>query len=340
TGKLQGQLIEEFEEAGYELHHLPVPSQKLKLAGYFLNFVNFLKSNQFDLIHIHRSDYYWNFAMAARIAGVKSVRTIHNVFKHRWFTKWIGVLNRYTAKKFFNLTFQSISLSVYRNEKEYYGNESLLVKNWYNNSEFFPMLNEEERAMSRKNLGIHRDDFVAITVGRCTTEKKHIDLIKAINELKNDKTIRMLHLGEGVTLQCEKEAVDKYEIQDQVIFCGNQKNVRDYLIASDVFVMTSEFEGLGNAAIEAMACELPLILYDVEGLRELVKDDQNGFLIPSDYRILAQKILFLKKNQDLCTEMGRVSRTIANQEYGMSTGVEEILKMYQPTLSSALKAQY
>lgn len=335
TGKNCGDLTNEFEAAGFEIHHKPIPSGAFNLAGYFNNFVKFINDNHFDLIHIHRSDYYWNFSMACWIAGIRSVRTVHNVFKHRWFTKWIGVLNRYTAKKIFNLTFQSISKSVFINEKEYYGNETVLVNNWYNDAEFFPSQNNNDKVVAREKLGLHADNFVVITVGRCTTEKRHIDLINAIHELKADKKIIMLHLGEGVTLDCEKEAARVLGIQDQVFFYGNQRDVRNYLIASDVFIMTSEFEGLGNAAIEAMACGLPLILYDVEGLRELIRNNKNGFLIPSDYQVLANKILLLKDNPQLRCEMGNLSRTIANKEYSINTGVEEILKIYQPTFSSS-----
>src|SRR5690606_33415856 len=108
--------------------------------------------------------------------------------------------------------------------------------------------------------------------------------------------------GKGKTECEEKQLSEDLGINGLVRFEGNKDNVRDYLLASDVFVMPSKFEGLGNSCLEAMACGIPVILYNVVGLRDLISNNDNGFLIEPNPQELANKIVLYSDNPQLRKE--------------------------------------
>ena len=93
--------------------------------------------------------------------------------------------------------FQTISDSVYDNERLYYHNDTIKIYNWFGNKRFFPADKAEKQAV-RKELGISKDSFVIISVGGCSVNKRHHDIIKALPDLLKEKNNLMyLHLGQG-----------------------------------------------------------------------------------------------------------------------------------------------
>ena len=126
----------------------------------------------------------------------------------------------------------------------------------------------------------------------------------------------------------EKEVADKLGIANKVYFLGNKVNVRDYLISSDLFVMTSKFEGLGNACIEAMACGLPSVLYNSPGLKDLINNDDNGFLINPDCDVLATSILKFK-NFCLRKEKAKNALQYVKANHLMRVCVSKVINLYK-----------
>ena len=117
-------------------------------------------------------------------------------------------------------------------------------------------------------------------------------------------------------------------LEENIRFLGNQVNVRDYLIASDIYIMPSKFEGLSISCIEAMACGLPSILYNSPGLRDMITNDDNGFLIEPDYNLLADKIIQFQQNPALIMEKGNNANKHVLLHYFLSKNVDEIIKLY------------
>src|SRR5690606_15043714 len=98
-----------------------------------------------------------------------------------------------------------------------------------------------------------------------------------------------------------------YGLQDRVQFLGQRQDVPELLHAADAIVLSSRTEGLPNALMEAMATGLPVAATDVGGVRELVTEDQTGFLAASgDARGLAQAMSKLMRlSEQERAEMGR-----------------------------------
>jgi len=331
TGTNIGEYSTYFENAGYTVIHKPMPAIRnyFKRIVYYKNITKYLKENAYDVVHIHSSAARWGFAFCAWLANVKSVYTFHNVFKSRKITYPYHYLLRWSAKNIFKCTFHTISDSVYENELKYYFNKTNRIHNWYNSSRFYlPTL--EEKVASRINLGIPEGALVLISVGGCSSVKRHSDIIKALSSiLKKHPATIYLHLGKGSSENVEMTLSLELGVSKNILFCGNIKDVRAYLIAADIYLMPSKFEGISLTTIEAMACGVPCILYDVPGLRDFNKDLKTAILIEEDFTILAHEVIRLygdiKKTQAI-TQNAFLNVT---NSYNMKKNALDILKLYQ-----------
>lgn len=325
-----GEFAPYFESAGYEVIHKPFPRLKNYIARlkYYRNFIKYLKDENFDVVHTHSHSSMWGMALCAWLAGKKSVYTFHNVFPTSWYSYFYHCLLRWSAKKIFKCKFQTISDSVYDHELKLYGNKTTKLYNWYGSNRFFPA-EMNEKAQVRKELDIADNTLVLISIGGCSYIKRHHDIIRAIPYIiQQESNVLYLHLGSGDTEQEEKELTEELNVTQYVRFCSNQKDVRKYLVASDIYLMPSRFEGISITTIEAMACEIPAILYDVPGLRDFNKKGENSILIPEDYKVMAEKILYLSNHPEEATKMIDNAKSMVNEYYDMEKNATKIYELY------------
>ena len=327
TGMELGEYASRFTDAGYEVIHRPIPPKKnfFRRIIYYLGFVGFLRKGKYDVVHIHTQ---WGMPMCAWLAGIPSVFTFHAIFPTHFYSYFYHCLLRWTAKKIFNCKFQSISDSVYNHELKLYHNRTTKIYNWYGSHRYYPALSGEKEKV-RKELNIQPETLVLISVGGCSPNKRHSDIINSLPEIvqANPNTL-YLHLGSGESENEETELVNKAGINEHVRFCGNQTDVRKFFIAADIYVMTSINEGLSLTTIEAMACQIPAILYDVTGLRDFNRTGENSILIPEDYNLLAKKVIWLHKYRDVGTKIALSAEKLVNETYSMEKNALQIYDLY------------
>lgn len=329
TANHLGEYAPFFEKAGYKVFHRPYPKGYLKRWKYYRNTILFLKKEKYDVVHIHSSALKLGMSYCAWRAGCKSIYTFHAIFKSHWYSYLLHYWLRWCAKHVFGCIFQTISDSVYENEKKYYHNETIKIYNWYGSNRFYPAQSNEKQTI-REKLGIPQNALVIISVGGCSPIKRHTDVIKAIPEIfKEYPNAIYLHLGEGVSLQEEKKLANQLGIAKQVHFCGNQKDVRKFLIASDIYIMTSQNEGISLTTIEAMACKIPAILYNVPGLRDFNKEMECSELIAEDYRLLAQTIIKLYKDKERQRFLAQNAKSFVDSHFYMETNAKMIFELYK-----------
>ena len=288
-----GEFSKRFEEVGYKVYHYPY-LKKYNLIDrikYLIKINKFLKTNNIDIIHIHSSGVFVEYSLCAYIRGIKSIYTFHNVFPTKKLTRPYHILKRWISKNIFKCTFQTISNSVYDNELLTFKNKTTKIDNWYSNDRYFPAI-QGEKDKIRNELGIDKNAFVVISIGGCSHIKRHDEILKALNiVIKEIPNIIYLHLGKGIEEDNEKELSNTLNLNNHVKFVGNQQNVRNYLIASDLYIMPSKFEGISITTIEAMASNISTILYNVPGLRDFNKESENALLIDENYKILAEYLI-------------------------------------------------
>lgn len=140
---------------------------------------------------------------------------------------------------------------------------------------------EDDRQKMRMEFNIPDTATLLISVGRLQKQKGYPYLIQSAVELKNrGYNFVWLIAGEGELRFQLEQMVKNYGLEDTIRFLGLREDVPKLMFASDIFVLTSLWEGLPGVVLEAMAVGLPVVATDVGGTPELVEDGTNGFLIP------------------------------------------------------------
>ena len=121
---------------------------------------------------------------------------------------------------------------------------------------------------------------------------------------------------------------------DQCVFVGKQPRIVDYLCAADILLLPSEQESFGLAALEAMACEVPVIASRVGGVPEVVDDGETGFLSEvGDVDKMAADAVKLLTDNKLRREMGKRARASAISRYNTDKIIPQYIEFYERVLA-------
>jgi glycosyltransferase involved in cell wall biosynthesis len=176
----------------------------------------------------------------------------------------------------------------------------------------------ENRAELRRSLGLPTDRPIVGAVARHTEEKRldrFVEAARIVAEQRPDALF--LTAGAGPTLHRIRDLAEGYGLD--FLCLGHRSDVPDVLAALDVFVITSETEGLPVAAVEAMAVELPVVSNIVGGVPEIIRDGVDGILVPmGDVAGVAKGILDLladeSRRRSMAAEARRRARDLASLE--------------------------
>lgn len=267
TGNVPGSYASSFETAGITVHHIPFANS----FSFFFRALNLMRSTRFDVIHIHTERAALSYTLLARLAGTRTIfRTIHNNFLFTGATRITRTIRRWIATQL-GAFHVSISNIVAKNELNRLKNPTYVIYNWYDNKRFYPPPNLEKKRC-RKELGVSENEKIIVSVGNCSKVKNHAVIFEALSCLDSKSApVLYFHIGEEDAERSEKKLAKKLNIEQQCYFLGKQTDVRSYLWAADVFVMPSLYEGFSIAALEALACNLHLIIANSPGLQELTQ---------------------------------------------------------------------
>ena len=168
-------------------------------------------------------------------------------------------------------------------------------------------------------------DKIIVSVGRLIPEKGHILLLESFHEL-NMIDWKLVILGEGPMKGILKRKAIELNIDDRVHLLGAITNVDEWLARSSVFAFTSLSEGFPNALIEAMAAGLPCVSFDCDsGPRDIIKNGENGFLVPlKDYTEFTNKLRLLIE-QPLLRESIGIKATEIRERLNKRTIISEFI---------------
>jgi glycosyltransferase involved in cell wall biosynthesis len=136
---------------------------------------------------------------------------------------------------------------------------------------------EEIRAAKRSELRLS-DQFQWLAVGRLDPVKNHATLLRALARIANNP--RLVIAGQGPLDSKLRSLASELGLRDRVSFPGFQGDMRSWMQAADGFVLCSSWEGLPMALLEAGACELPAVITDIPGAREVLPDSLHGAAVP------------------------------------------------------------
>ena len=153
-----------------------------------------------------------------------------------------------------------------------------------------------------------------INVGRLVKQKNQKLLIEAFSKISSKfPDYKLKIFGDGPLKDELQLLIDKLNLKDKVQLCGLTDNIKNEFLKSEVFVLSSDYEGMPNALIEAMACGLPCISTDCPcgGPKELIDSGVNGILIPvDDEESMANELDKLLKNDKKMKLIGTKAKGI------------------------------
>ncbi|MDP6095455.1 MAG: glycosyltransferase family 4 protein [Gammaproteobacteria bacterium] len=192
-----------------------------------------------------------------------------------------------------------------------------VIHNGVDLSRFSPSINSSQRSRERTQLNISENEIVFGKVAQFRAEKAHSDLLYACKiQIDNSNKIKLLLVGDGPTLNIVRMQAKSLGIEDSVIFAGLMEDVRPALCAMDVFVLTSvAVETFSNAALEAMAMGLPVVLSNIGGAAEMVESDYNGYLFPpGDVATLSERLKQIS-DKEVIKRLGKASRQMVESHF-------------------------
>jgi len=277
--------------------------------------------------------------IAARIAGIPHRITTELYYfdwEHKYriidlldrlVARWTSVLvaNSHFVKKELN---RALSIPLEKMEVVYNGYDV----DFYRRAS----LDGERREARRRELGLENGIAAFAIVARLVLVKNHAMLLRAAGALKAEgHDFRLLLAGDGAERSALEEQVRQLDLQQQVSFLGTRSDASEIMGAVDVTLLTSHTESLSNSIIESLLTGRPVLVTDVGGNPELIRDGENGFLVPDDdHQALAERMKRFILDPSLAGKMGRRAREDAQKTFSAAKMVDETCAVYHHLLDS------
>lgn len=288
------------------------------------------------IVHTHSSKAGLFGRWAALFAGVKHrMHTVHGYSFHNYQPKLIWFL-MYLIEFFTSLvTTHYVCVSVKDRDfgithLPFFANKSSVIRAAVDWDRFYLPASRavEVRADQRCMIG---------TVACFKPQKNVLDLLQAfklvIDRLPDDRrsSVGLQVIGDGdLRLKIEKWLIDN-DMVDTIELLGWQNDVASWMKAWDIFALSSLWEGLPCAVVEARLCKLPVVSYRIGGIPEVIIDGENGFIVePGNWHRLAEKLWLLVTNPELRKTVGGYQDNL--HEFNNGIMIQKHVELYK-TLS-------
>lgn len=300
----------------------------------------FIKKGEFNIVHTHSSKAGILGRIAAKFSKVPIIiHTIHGLpfFKEQniWLNKLFIYLEKVAAR--FTDKIICVSDSIIKEavaagiapQKKFIKIYSGIELDKFKSS-------PEIRRLVRKKLNIPEKSLVIGKIARLFFLKGHEYLIQAASQIvKKNPEVRFLFIGDGILKEKLIAQAKILKIQNNIIFAGliDPQEIPSYIQAVDVLAHVSLHEGLPRAVVQAFALGIPAVCFDVDGAKDVVQDQKNGFLIPAkDVAQLTGRLLELLENRELRNRMGENAQRIAYEFFDANKMVDAIDNLYKELL--------
>ena len=276
-----------------------------------------LRREKYDLVHTHLNRAGWLGGMAAALAGVPVVHTVHGLDRpmySRWADRVIAVSRAARDK----LTLDGIS-----------GEKIRLVYNGIWVEDF----SSSRPSTNRFQLGREgkKPLFIACVVGRLHAAKGQDTAIKALALLTRSKVpARLVLAGDGPAGNSLRQMARDLSLTDLIVFTGDTPYVPELLRSTDVFLLPSLRESCPLSLLEAMASSLPSVVTRIGGIPEMVSHGKEALFIPgNDPPRLAAAMYTLYKHRALVKTMGSAALRRVKDRFHASQMIKETLDVYK-----------
>ena len=330
---------EEIEAVGVCCHEIEFSRSPLSLANLkaFRQLMRFLKSQRFELIHVHTPIAAFLGRLAAKLTKQGSILYTAHGFHFYKGAPSLNWLIYFTAEK---IAVKWTDALIVINEEDFANARRLGFKPDKNlffvngvGVDIESYSSSEDKGLMRKELGIDAEALLVLCLAELTNVKNHDLLLDAWLQLVMEyDNIHLLLVGTG-----KDEEKLKLKVKDKLIprvhFLGFRSDISNILADSDIAVLTSKREGLPKSLMEAMAAKKPVVATNVRGNRDLVDNERTGFIIElGDVQGFVKALGNLISDSQLRLSMGAAGRgKIAN--YSLHNVLAKMTRIYDRFLA-------
>jgi glycosyltransferase involved in cell wall biosynthesis len=297
-----------------------------------------IRRNRYDVVHAHSAKGGYAGRLAARLAGVPAIVYTPSGLSFNPFIRRRVALLYLVLERLAGLYTDAIIAACESERQEVVRHalvpeaHVLLLPNPFDPTDCRPSALPEAK---RQELGLRPDDPVVGTVARLTRQKGVGFFVGAAAlVLKSHPRAQFVLVGDGELRPQVEAQIHGLGIGPGFYFLGRRDDYLDIMATFDVFVMSSLWEGLPYAPLEAMALEKPVVGTDVTGLRDLIQDGVNGLLVPAESApALAHAVVTLLEDKDLADGLAHEGRRGLGQRYDPRCIAAETGKLYQAILA-------
>ncbi len=338
----EGKLTDELKRQN--IKYITVPELKREINPFFdfyafIKIYNLFRKENYDIVHTHSSKPGIIGRLAAKLAGIKVIiHTVHGFAFHESSPK----LSILIYGLFEKLVGYATDIVIFVNNKDRLTalNMKLLPAKKtitiFNGVDLTIYNNNNGSIKAKHLIGIEKNGHPFIgMVTRLWEQKAPEDFIKAIPFIIKDiPNAKFLVIGDGPLRKKLERTCKVLSIQQNVLFLGWRKDVKDLLKIIDVFVLPSLWEGLPVSILEAMANAKPVIASNIKGNNELVIHGETGLLVPiQSPQKIGESVLQLLKDSSLLNKMGQNGYQIVKKKYEINKIALQINSEYQRILS-------
>ena len=321
----KNQLAEEIMSSGGMVKNFPA-NNNISILLQALNILTFIKQNKIQVVHCHLPWAGFVGRIVHLISGIPVIYTEHNKQeRYQYITRFFNKISfnlQSTAVAVSEDVAQSIKLNI---------NPSIqtnTILNGINTDKF----RKDSFALQkiRADLGISNNAIVIGSLGVFRTQKRLHHWLEIFAKVsKNNPHVRGILVGDGPLKQEIIHQIKGMGLSDIVFLPGIKTNPVEWYSSMDIFMMSSEFEGLPLALLEAMSCECAVVATNAGGISEVVNNGINGSIVDVDqWPELSSKIQFLLDNPSKRISMGQAARDRVVHHFSIHQMTKQLENLY------------
>lgn len=322
----------ELQRRGVKIFEVPFSRNPLGIGNIkaFIKLEELQRINDYDIVHVHTPiAAIYGRLLKLNFPSLRIIYTAHGYHFLKGASK-LGWILYYPIEKIM-AKFTDVTININKEDYEI-TKEKLKPKKCYLlngvglDLDKYKKLSSKEIQEKRKEFGLKDKDFVVLMIAEINKNKNHIQLINAMDILKDKyPNIKVLCIGDGTLKESLEKQIILRDLQNNIFMLGYRLDVNKLINISDIGILLSRREGLPRNIMEFMACGRKVIATDIRGCRDIVCNYNVGTLVKvGDYEETARAI---EKYYILNNKSFEVSEEI--KKYDIETINSELLKIYE-----------
>jgi glycosyltransferase involved in cell wall biosynthesis len=304
-----------------------IPYRKVNTRKYITELWQFLRREQFDIVHVHGSSSIMSIELIlAKFSGCK-VRISHShntTCDNKCVDKLLRPIFKYSFTHAFACGMDA--------GKWLFGNREFIIQHNARDLNKYEY-REQERLCWREKLSLTEKCLVIGHVGRFNYQKNHEYIIRIFKEInKKNPTAHLVLIGTGEYLNNIKDEVNKFSLSENVHFLGEISNVENVLSAIDIMILPSRYEGLPVVVIEWQASGLPCLISDSITDECIITDLVRKLSIEEMPDVWADAILHTNLANRVSVK-SEVKEKLQKSGYDIQNGAKKLKQLYQTFIS-------